>query len=267
MNPSSLNEFLGLTYRSYKTLSMQERAKKYFNSKNEFIDVRCCATRAYRDLCRNLRGIGNMKSGERDAYKKETYTQIEKCIKGLQSVQSQEGYDEWHKCSCGSIKSIADKYRINERLENGITFSYGLAQKWINMTIKYVIMLSDADYLNTNNFNIDQETFSKVKKWLHIPIDSYILKAAAEKNSENEFALCADIAPLRNSLGGTSFYSETKSQPWSKMNCKDYTLLQENLRKVISQKYNGIYPFEWEAKAWLKQSELESKKKSAKKKG
>ena len=52
--------------------------------------------------------------------------------------------------------------------EKGIKLTYGQAQKWINMTIKYLYLFGGY-------------TFDSVFEELHIPVDNYILDIANEK--------------------------------------------------------------------------------------
>ena len=69
-------------------------------------------------------------------------------------IKGQDLYDSWHRSVSDKIKRLYS--------EQGIRFTYGHAQKWINMTIKYLYML-------------ETDTFTDVFKWLHVPLDNYIL--------------------------------------------------------------------------------------------
>ena len=103
---------------------------------------------AYLDVCRGpLRGINkdikehnpNLSSVKvRDAFIKESFIPM---IKDL--INNNQDYDNWHLNMCNSIICFYNK--------NGYTkMTYGKAQKWINMSMKY-IMLYTNDYRYHNS--------------------------------------------------------------------------------------------------------------------
>ena len=54
-------------------------------------------------------------------------------------------YDTWHRNLCSSLDSIYKKARCTWGESNGkpLKFSYGIAQKWVNMTMKYMTITAD----------------------------------------------------------------------------------------------------------------------------
>ncbi len=100
---------------------------------------------------------GFAKEENHDNIKETTKNSIKETISKLEqtAINSQEEYDRFHKKAC---ERLIESFKPQD-------FTYGQAQKWINMTFKYLFLL---DYEGTEN----------VYKYLHIPIDKYILKSA-----------------------------------------------------------------------------------------
>ncbi|MCR4673482.1 MAG: hypothetical protein K5675_00595 [Lachnospiraceae bacterium] len=114
-------------------------------------------------------------------------------------------YDEWHKTV---IKDILDIYE--ERIR------YGQAQKWLNMTVKYLFVfdniLSESQKKRLADVSIFLEETDVTK--YKVPVDSYVMKAC----------------DLDKAFG-----------PWSQMNDDQYAKLQESLKK----------DFMWELENWV----------------
>ena len=93
--------------------------------------------------------------------------------------------------------------------------TYGQAQKWVNMTMKYLCVLYEGqcDWLN------------KIYSFLHIPIDSIILDKA-KKEFQNEFSV--------------------NNTPWSQLSREEYITIQNKLRAVIKD----VTLMDWEFTAW-----------------
>lgn len=75
-------------------------------------------------------------------------------LRGLYSEPfDNKQFDQWHYGVYVSLKQEDE------------TITYGIAQKWINMTLKYLWLIGDED-------------ITKIKSSLHVPVDRYILMAA-----------------------------------------------------------------------------------------
>ena len=114
--------------------------------------IELAMTKAYRDLMRTIRTFA---SNENNA---EIKKNARACIKEyvIEIINSddmnQEQFDRKHQEACNNlIKEFKDQY-----------FTIGQAQKWINMTFKYLHLL-------------EYEDMEKVYEYCHIPIDSYML--------------------------------------------------------------------------------------------
>lgn len=129
----------------------------YFGSNKDYINN--CIDKAYLDFNRTLHGFSKVKN--RDMLHTNARTYIKDKFIGLKSnidrFNSQSIFDKWHEYFCFELKSIYKEYGFND-------FSIGQAQKWVNMTFKYI-------YIYGNKIS----GFEKVYEFCHIPIDNIIL--------------------------------------------------------------------------------------------
>ena len=205
-----------------------------------------CARRAYLDLARTVEykysssALDNMSTKkspdenkkEAAAFKTAKNEMINKiCEKMLDPVEDKHCCDnefaDWHEKKCKEIKGSMNQatYKPNEPgsfIIKEKAFTYGQAQKWLNMTLKYMWLL-------------DMLPGDLTKKSLHIPVDSYIIDAV--KSNAVEYGL-----GMETGLSASS---------WSKWD--DYGAYREYQNaagKTIRKKY-GLSPIEWEGKAWM----------------
>lgn len=172
--------------------------------------VEAASNRAYRDMSRTIR-FDNFSKDDRVKLKKEVNsflnTEIKKLVNG--SITSEKEFDKWHEQLC---KKIIDEYKKSK-----IQLSYGQAQKWVNMTIKYLYML-----------NI--HTFDNVFDFPHVPVDNYIFKAVKDELKIKK--------PTKKS--------------WSRWdNYEEYLKYQNDIRKNLKKEKKEISPLRWEFKNWL----------------
>ena len=171
--------------------------------------IQAASKRAYRDMNRTIR-FNELSTDEIRLELREKVNNIfEIEIKKLteNNITSQEEFDLWHCKVCGNIKDLYE--------DNDIKFTYGQAQKWVNMTIKYLYILNE-------------HTFDNVFDFLHIPVDNYIFKAVKEK------------------LG-----IDKPKNPWSKLDETEYLNYQNDIRKKLKEEEKYISPLDWEFKIWL----------------
>ena len=161
--------------------------------------------RAYRDICRTLRNIRQTDTNS-TKLRSEIDILLEQEICALldRGIANQKQYDEWHEKLCLRIRK---HYH-----DNGFEMTIGQAQKWVNMTMKY-LFIADAPGM------VDAFYFC------HVPIDSYIINAA-----EEQLALKRPVLP------------------WSKIDSyNEYAKYQQQIRMLLS----NIAPLEWEFKTWI----------------
>ncbi len=167
------------------------------------------SSRAYRDFSRTLRF-----NKIDDAIRKELRMRVTSILReritaiDTYGAASQEDFDSWHKETCSLI--------MHPYNEIEISFSCGQAQKWLNMTIKYLYIIGNC-------------SFDKVFGFLHIPVDNYVLEIA------------------RKELG-----VPVPSVRWSRwIDYEDeYMAYQKELRSRIKT----YEPLRWEFKYWMKEA-------------
>jgi len=136
--------------------------KLYLNPKTDLIDA--CIDRAYRDFNRTLRGLRNTQS-------KEKYTSIKGILKSFIheilniTFQNQTDFDHWHLGKCDVLKS-------EFRNQLAYPLSYGQAQKWINMSLKYCFALGEDKV----------QGILKNYQFFHIPVDNIIQNKLLKEN-------------------------------------------------------------------------------------
>ena len=194
--------------------------------------IEVCAEKAYKDLQRNLRGIGKTNIyDEKQAYKKDIIELIKANITELfdmnlnnqkEQKRRQECFDNWHKNVCNQI--LKRSQNIEEHLEDA--FSYGLAQKWLNMTIKNMLVAETADWT---------QKLKRIRNLLHVPVDNYVLDAAYK------------VLGIRDSKEG----KYALKNPWSKWEYDVYIIFQEKIRNAICHREDYKCPIDWEFDAWI----------------
>jgi hypothetical protein len=130
----------------------------YFGSNPDLLTA--CINRAYRDFNRTLHGFGNLINGD------EIYSQAVSLLKdSLDSLKSlatsqiaAEVFDNWHKITCERLISLFDSH--------GHHLFVGQAQKWVNMTMKYIFTVGEQRVSG----------FGSVYLYCHVPFDNILLK-------------------------------------------------------------------------------------------
>lgn len=159
-------------------------------------------------------------------------------------------FTKWHKTVCNKLIEIYGNDKLvkkenNKRTEQSTTLTYGQAQKWLNMTLKYLWLLNRLELIND-----ETSTFIQTyEKSFHIPLDSYILRYVAkqDKNTREKF-----VSTNNNSLDGDIDFSDfwvLFGSAWSHIDNPDnYYEYQERLATAITK---GC-PLEWELVHWHK---------------
>lgn len=193
-----------------------------------------CANKAYMDLCRTIR-FRTDDGAIKTEYKSkicdmlvQEYSVLCNAVNACSDEEKQKIFDRKHNRICEEI--IKTYSEISD-------FTYSQAQKWLNMMLKYVLLI---------------EENSALKSYLHIPVDSYIMQAVGSDNPKLKYCLKLECVPKKNGTVGK--YSESTSKPWSKWNYEEYIAFQNAIRTAISESdYNS--PIEWENQAWIEVAE------------
>lgn len=155
--------------------------------------------RAYTDMCRTIRFNG--KSGE--AMRKKVDVLLEERIPDLVMIKDAKEFTFWHESSCEEIVALY--------AGEGIEFYIGQAQKWVNMTLKYLYVLVP-------------DVVEPFYRFLHIPLDNYIMDIAKKQYGVPALP-CA----------------------WSRIpDYKTYLDYEERLIEVIDE-----IPLDWEFLKWV----------------
>ncbi len=118
-----------------------------------------CINRAYRDFNRTLHGFGSIENNEKITtdVKKHLFDEFQN-VRTL-NIKTQKDFDIWHLEQC---KILNELYSQN----NYHSFHIGQAQKWINMTFKYIYSYGDK-YLNG---------YDELYQFCHVPLDNILIE-------------------------------------------------------------------------------------------
>ncbi len=197
-----------------------------------------CATGAYRDVCRTLKYYkpenkkisAEYKKAYDEAKKEFRYkmnTLITEKIRSEIFTCAPIDFDVKHNETIKCILDFAKQYKIKN--ESGVEtplfkckkFYYGQAQKWLNMTLKNMMIMG-----------LWETELERIKKHLHVPIDNVILEVAKK-----------ELAIIK------------KWDSWSRLDdYKEYITFQNNIRDKIKE-YDC--PIDWEFDMWIKYKQIE----------
>ena len=229
-NEINAKEFLLFSY--FKIMPQDAyKPEKHGNLEyKKFISIQC-AYRAYLDLNRTL--TVNKKTTDK-IRKNHIYGICNQLINNIYDKLfyiSNDGFDIEHRNICESLKNQMNN---NSELLKSETsnFSVGQAQKWLNMTLKYMWLLGLLE--------------NKIKtEYLHVPVDSYIIKAVWK----NENITLPIVKKLKN--GSRGAYSSEKVIAWSKWDYEKYIDFQNSIKEDLGNQSR----IEWEHTAWMEFAE------------
>lgn len=210
----------------------------------EQAEIEAVGMRAYRDLSRTMRYVEgtdkpyqNGKSMRWHFAAGISHDELADGVHALLSARSQEDFDDKHRTCCKKILEVAKKQK--SLLQENMT--YGQAQKWINMTMKYLYILG---YVPEN-----------IAGYLHVPVDDFMLEAVWTANHGED----RDKDRLRNGMKNpdklpfadskSKSYGSAKILKWSKWDAKKYEAYQAGIRNALEG--TGISPIVWEGDAWM----------------
>lgn len=212
-----------------------------------------CAERAYLDLNRTIRyrlsttALNEMKKAgegsdaeafedEKEKFRQAVREHLIKKIKvllGKQDIERDWFDEKWHKPTCQRIMRLANDE--DGLIKEGEHFTFGQAQKWVNMTLKNLLVMGIDD-------------LRAIVPVMHVPLDSYIIKAASVKPKER----------IHESFDVKGLGVKRLSGTWSGLNNpKEYIEYQKRIRNMLG---NGKYPIYWEGPAWIAQAKVEAEK-------
>ena len=144
---------------------MEDRVEKfwhrvYFNLDKGY--MRACIDRAYLDFCRTLE-IKQYQSEQWSEIKEKLASILERNINEMLSltINSQKEFNIWHQHTMLHLISMDD---IDKLISPNKYLTIGQAQKWVNMSLKYIYAVGDK-YINNARLN---------SAYYHLPIDNII---------------------------------------------------------------------------------------------
>lgn len=230
-------DFLLYSYFGIKESDLKPQSKKvpYICAKRAYLDL--ARTVKYRYSSSELKEMKSKKSSKEDKDKATNFIDSKNelikniCENILSTIETKEGeisfknsdFDDWHKAKCEEIINFMNNSidKSNTKiLKKKEKFTIGQAQKWVNMTLKYLWLL------NALPTGIKPE-------YLHVPIDSYIIEIAYDNKNKFE-----------NALG---LLEEKPKKSWSELSkYKKYFEIQEAIREAIkTNTTNETIPIKW----------------------
>lgn len=150
---------------TFKTQFLRPTREEYFDFLvrcyfGEGVDlIKMAVERAYLDLNRTLHGFATHKNA--DLLRNDSHKLMISLVKMLQGKKmTQPVFNKWHFKSCKELR----QHFWTGGFER---FTYGQAQKWINMTLKYVFAMGEKRLPG----------FESCYPFAHIPIDNVFVDA------------------------------------------------------------------------------------------
>ncbi|MCM1082738.1 MAG: hypothetical protein NC393_09980 [Clostridium sp.] len=252
-----INEVTRLRFLLYSYFGVD--IKERYGDEGYMRIKKSCSERAYRDMARTIEfeysstGLKDLDKEKKDAYqerKGKAKNDVNEYIaviadkfiddKMINIDKTSDIDGKWHEEACGEIIVIFNKYKV---IKNKKSLTHGQAQKWLNMALKNMWLLGLIK--------------DGKEKYLHIPIDNYIISAACTCE-ENPYFLGVDFT-----------FTKNNKDSWSSWNdYNEYLKFQEEIRNAIAGKKFNIdgkevqfqTPIQWENEAWIEQAKIEAGK-------
>lgn len=228
-----LYSFMGITLNDReKTCVFACIMKAYFDATNQG---------AYNTQIKDLHEVSN------EAKKKAATYLYEECRKRFTQQNSQSlNFDTWHENLCEELVNCYEK--VNNSKTDSMIFTFGNAQKWVNMTLKYMDLLVSMGMLKSY-----KDLIEKNRSKFHIPIDSYILYALWNDegitNELKEKFPCDKEKYPHNSEHNHALYKVTGWSNWS-----SYDIYKDFKNDVIEKLKTMEDPFDYENEIWIEEA-------------
>ena len=166
---------------------------------------------------------------------------IRSLLKNLHSCESMDAFDKAHEATC---KALVADYEGTLGVRK---FTYGNAQKWVNMTLKYMYLL-DGIYLACGRELWMHKGIERCRNWLHVPIDSYIMEALYR---EIELPRKENSRPS-DKIKKLAFNTVASDLiPWSKWDQEQYAAVYKKIRLYAQNRDVNSCALIWENAAWI----------------
>ena len=147
-----------------------------------------------------------------------------------------EFFDKWHTTTLDKMLDMAAKYKISSN-DKGVTnidlfskegFALGHAQKWLNMTLKYMLLMG-----------LWKNSLDPFVPHFHVPLDTVVLREAHDQPG------IKNLINNQYKLKVASNYYAWSKIPGSQDGFQAYAGLQKAIANSVDSS-----PIEWEMIAW-----------------
>lgn len=201
------------------------------------------AEKSYREFCRNISFQSSVPADNRAALEREVENLLSAKIAELpDTATTQDSFDTAHNNICNDI------IRVFEAV-GGI--SYGIAQRWLNLTLLNLVVIESvlaSDILSLN----------AIRQYFHAPVDKYVIEAAASNRILRPFqhGLKLQAAPiqLEDDTYSVEWFTAGKSVPYEFWDYDMYINFQTAIRERLTADItNGTYQdvLDWSMNAYL----------------
>lgn len=216
--------------------------------------------KAYKDATQQ--GAYNTLVDEKGRSEELKFEGAKKIRDGIKNLFKEEDYDAEHDKICQNLLGLYSGINVKAKPKEK-AFTYGNAQKWINMTMKYLYIVSqicaeyyDEDYEKyAKSFFVHNYPMKEIEKRLHVPVDSYIIQAAWE-NQNIKLPVKED---KQNRRGNGREYVNPADfvKPWSQWDNEPkgdskgvYSDFQESLKACTDNR------IDWECQKWIEVAKI-----------
>ena len=208
----------------------------YFQIKvNDDYDKICNAAidKAYSDATMMAAFNALKKRAEKSVIEDAKKSGIRKIRESLNDLISATDYDKSHDKLC---KDVVGEFKGIKTEKDDKAFTYGNAQKWVNMTMKNLYVISNAIKDINGKLPKECEEILNIADKFHVPVDRYIIEAVLEDEDFNNKKLPQKDETIK---------------PWSTWVEEDYKCFLGEVKEMCRKKQKTM--IEWECEAWLKQ--------------
>lgn len=178
-------------------------------------------------------------------------------MKGLFSATPEE-FDRKHQELCHALVEMFCGIKAKDGSE---AFTYGNAQKWVNMTLKNLyVMCGIISLFQDKGKGMEElcENFKMQAPCFHVPVDSYILeKVWPQGKGKEDSSWLPGVRLLKSGLCGK--YTPEKMTAWSKWGPEDYDSFRKFIKTYVKEQ--GKTELDWEGPAWIEIAEKRKNKK------
>lgn len=209
--------------------------------------------KAYLDMNRTMTFRDIPVNNSKDELERVEFPRRQRRDRGTDIIRQQfrqmyAPFDRWHREAChqligvyGTDFLVRREGKVRTSIPDKLT--YGQAQKWLNMTLKYLWLLHRFGMLPEEDGKI-VDAFGHA---FHVPLDSYVLRYISRQDKSKAAPFSAHC---RNGLDPEiSFRREWEQfgSTWSRISDADgYYLLQQKLAQAAKDRT----PLEWELVHW-----------------